>query len=117
MAEITDDEFKALIRRIGNYYAEDVDADENEERFMVPPFLDYDEDNETFTYTTDDNRIILLDEAKSRELSMLIRDTLENTIAEMHGGKRKSSRNRKSRKSRRSRKSRKSRKNKRSRRR
>ena len=109
MTEITDDEFKALIMRIRDFYSEN-DNPANIGH-LFPSGLVRNE-NGTYTYTIG-NRVLSIDSSKSAMLRDIINNIRDEAIADFtHGGKR-----RKSRKSKKSIKSRKSRKGKKSRRR
>jgi hypothetical protein len=102
MGEISDDEFKALIMRIRDFYSEN-DNPANIGR-VFPTGLVHNE-NGTYTYTIG-NRVLSIDSSKSAILRDIISNIRDEAIEDFtHGGKR--------RKAKKSRKSKKSRKNKR----
>lgn len=115
MNEITDDEFKALKRQIYAFYAENNNSIQIDNG-LLPPYLAYDEDTNTYTYTTPNNHIFSINPEKADEIRDIIRGIRDEAIAEFtdhDGGKRrkrrKSKRTRKSKRGKRTKKSRKSR--------
>ena len=73
MNEITDDEFKTLKVRIDAFYAENNNSIQIDNG-LLPPYLAYDEDTNTYTYTTPNNHIFSINPEKADEIRDIIGD-------------------------------------------